>query len=97
MFLSELIRSRLRSESGDHLGHVFDVRVARDPRSSADRADQKWRIEGLVVGERGLIERFGLRPGKRIVPLSDRDVIAWKDVLRIGDGEVIVRDGARVP
>jgi sporulation protein YlmC with PRC-barrel domain len=94
MLLSELLRTEVRTESGRKLGHVFDVRVARDPRSSKDRVDQTWRLTGVLVGPRGARERFGISRGRTVVPRHGRDAIAWEDVIRIDGGVLIVSDGA---
>jgi hypothetical protein len=95
MRLSEIIRSQVVTESGERLGHVFDVRVARRANSSPDRADQQWRITGVVVGRRGLRERVGFVSGRRSAPTLDRDFIPWDAILRL-DGETLVaRDGTR--
>jgi sporulation protein YlmC with PRC-barrel domain len=94
MLLSELLRSEVRTESGKKLGHVFDVRVARSPRSSTDRVDQTWRLKGLLVGSRGARERFGISHGQLAVPLHKRDAIGWEDVVRVEGGTIVVREDA---
>jgi sporulation protein YlmC with PRC-barrel domain len=94
MRLSELLRSDVVTESGERLGHAFDVRVARRAGSSPDRADQTWRVQGIVVGRRGLRERLGFGGmGSARARLSHK-IVPWDDVVRIGDGEIVVREGA---
>lgn len=92
MKLTDLLGAELVTESGDQLGHVFDVRVKRDPRSSAARADQKWRIDALLYGEKGLRERFGLFAARQRVADGRHDELPWREVVAIAEGEVTVRD-----
>jgi len=93
MRVSELMRSEVITESGDRLGHVFDVRVARRARSARDRADQQWKVVGLIVGKRGLRERFGFTRGRHGAPKLGRDLIFWDAVVRLDGRSVVVRDG----
>jgi sporulation protein YlmC with PRC-barrel domain len=95
MRLSALIRSRVVTESGDRLGHVFDVRVARRRNSSPDRADQQWRIVGVVLGREGFRERLGWMRGHRHPTTADRHFIPWDQVVRLDDGTLVVREAAR--
>jgi hypothetical protein len=92
MRLSDLLGCRLVTESGDELGHVFDVRVERDPRSSAERADQKWKLDALMFGTRGVIDRFGMLAVKRLVPNRRGEALPWSQVVDIAPGEITVRD-----
>jgi sporulation protein YlmC with PRC-barrel domain len=91
--LSQLLRSAVVTEDGRELGHVFDVRVARRPGSSAERADQQWRIVGLLVGERGLRERLGMKKGRAATPRLEHDLVPWDSVLRLEAGTVTVAEG----
>ena len=93
MRVSELLGSIVNTESGQKLGHVYDVRVQRDPRSSSESAGQKWSVKGLVVGERGMLERFGIAGAKKQEPILQRDMIPWSSIVRVRAGEVIVQDG----
>jgi hypothetical protein len=92
--LSEILRSEVVTESGESLGHVFDVRVARSPRSSTQRADQDWHLTGLVVGRRGFSERFGFARNQLAGPRHTPDAVPWEDVLRFEDERIVVRAGA---
>jgi sporulation protein YlmC with PRC-barrel domain len=87
---TDLLGLEVVDEDGRRLGHVYDLRMVGAPQESPDRA---WRLEGLVVGGRGLIERFGLMAKARRDPLLPRDVVRWDDVLAVGDA-VRVRRGA---
>ena len=84
---SDLLGCRLESESGDGHGRVYDIRARRD--------GDRWRVVGLVVGPRGLLERLGVTNARREEPIVDGDLFAWEDVVALEDGRVIVRDGAR--
>jgi hypothetical protein len=92
MRLTDLLGAELVTESGKHLGHVFDVRVKRDPRSSSDRADQKWGLDTLLYGEGGLIARFGLLAARERVSRGKHDELPWRTVVAIAPGEITVRD-----
>jgi sporulation protein YlmC with PRC-barrel domain len=95
MRLSDLLGLSVVTESGEKLGHVYDVRVQRDERSSADRAGQKWQVKGIVVGRRGLVERLGLAASDAR-PLLNEDVVPWSAILRIGEQAVTARDGTKL-
>jgi hypothetical protein len=94
MRVSELLGSKVKTESGEDLGHVYDVRAARDPRSSGG-AHQKWRLKGLVVGKRGVLERFGVTGAKKEEPILPHDLVPWSAIVRVRAGEVIVEDGTK--
>jgi sporulation protein YlmC with PRC-barrel domain len=93
--LSAILRSEVVTESGERLGHAFDVRVGRRSGSAGDRADQQWRVKGIVVGRRGLRERLGFGGmGETRAQLSQK-MVPWDDVVRIGDGRIVVRERAQ--
>ena len=96
MRLSELITSRVVTESGEKLGHVFDVRVARDPRSNKRRDDQDFYVTGLLVGNRGMRQRFGITHSGPAGPRHVAEAVPWEAVRRIESGVVVVRDGTTV-
>jgi len=79
---SDLVGCEVRSESGERLGRVHDLR--------AERVDGRWRLAALVLGRGGLAARL-LGTGHE--PLIDGDVIAWDAVTGLDDGRVTVRDG----
>jgi sporulation protein YlmC with PRC-barrel domain len=87
MRLSELLNRRVVTESGAHLGRVHDVR--------GELADGRLRVTGLVAGELGVLERFGIGTrgsgGPRQAKVHGHPVIAWERVVRVG-AEVVVRD-----
>jgi sporulation protein YlmC with PRC-barrel domain len=85
--LSELLGLGVRTESGDHVGHVFDVRAELTPRT--------LKVTGLVVGRVGLLERLGLGAYRRHERLRKDDVIPWRDVVRADSRGVVVRDEYR--
>ncbi len=81
---SDLIGCVLRSESGERLGRVHDLR--------AEAVDDGWKLVGLVVGRGGMAARLiGSGPD----PLLRGETIPWQAVTSLEDGLVIVRDGQR--
>jgi sporulation protein YlmC with PRC-barrel domain len=80
---SQILGSEVVSADGEGLGRVHDVRVRRRAGSSAKRADQQWRVVGLVIGERGLLERLGLASAKRPKPILQHELVPWESVERI--------------
>ena len=84
MRLSELLGLGVRTESGDHVGRVFDVRAELTPRT--------LKVTGLVVGRMGLLERLGLGAHRHHERLRTDDVIAWRDVVRADRRGIVVRD-----
>jgi sporulation protein YlmC with PRC-barrel domain len=84
--LSELLGLRVRTESGESLGRVHDVRAELTPRT--------LKLTGLVVGGLGVLERLGIGAPTSTARLRGKDVIDWKDVLRADRRGVVVRDRA---
>jgi len=63
-----------------------------DPRlipAYAERADNDWRLTGLVLGRRGISARL---VGTGLDALIDGEVIGWETVSRLEVGSIIVRD-----
>jgi sporulation protein YlmC with PRC-barrel domain len=83
--ISTLIGARVRTEGGERLGRVHDVRGELGPRS--------LKVTGLVVGKLGLLERLGLGAPGSGVRIRSRDVVPWKDVVRADRRGVVVRRG----
>lgn len=87
MRLSELLNRKVVTESGQSLGRVHDVR--------GELAGGRLRVTGLVAGELGLLERYGIGidgtggPGEAKV--HGHSVIPWERVVRVG-AVVVVRD-----
>jgi sporulation protein YlmC with PRC-barrel domain len=78
---SDLLGCEVLTESGEPLGHVRDLR--------AERADDHWRLSGLVLGRRGISARLlGAGPDAIITG----EVIGWEAVSRLEVGSIIVRD-----
>jgi sporulation protein YlmC with PRC-barrel domain len=82
--LSELLGLDVRTESGDHVGRVHDVRAELTPRT--------LKVTGLVVGRLGLLERLGIGAPRRGQRLRTDDMIPWRDVVRADRRGVVVRD-----
>ena len=85
MHLSDAQRWRVFTESGEELGRVFDLRA--EARPTRHRNAKAATITTVVYGVRGLLERLGMRRG---TPCE----VAWKDVVALRDGRLVVRDGA---
>ena len=77
---SDLFGAVVRTESGDKLGRVHDLR--------AHFAGGGWSLVGLVVGGGGLRERLVAGGGST----RGGDVVAWEAITRIDDGLIVVRD-----
>jgi sporulation protein YlmC with PRC-barrel domain len=92
MRLTDVLGCRVVTRSGRRIGHVYDVRVARRAGSSKNRADQQWRVEGLLIGTRGLFERIGVRTTQGREPIRNSDVVPWEAVTRVRNGEIVVDD-----
>jgi sporulation protein YlmC with PRC-barrel domain len=83
--LSDVLGLDVRTESGDELGRVHDVRGELTSRS--------LKVTGLVVGGFGLLERLGVgAPGSR-ARIRTHDVVPWSAVVRADRRGVVVRDG----
>jgi sporulation protein YlmC with PRC-barrel domain len=85
MRLSDLLGREVRTESGNVLGHVHDLRgeLGRD----------SLRITGLVVGGLGVLERLGIGAPRSAARIRTKDVIDWDAVVRADRRGVVVRDG----
>ena len=83
MRLTDLFGVPVRTESGESLGHVHDVRAELGPRS--------LRVTGLVVGRLGVFERLGLGAPHTPLRVRTRDVLPWTEVVRADRRGVIVR------
>ena len=86
--LSKLLELRVEDEDGRALGHVHDVRVRRRPDGPG------YRVDGLIVGPRGLLVRLGWRRARDPAPLSPHDVLPWDSVVAIEPERLVVRSGA---
>jgi sporulation protein YlmC with PRC-barrel domain len=80
---SELIGAVVRTEGGERLGRVHDLRGV-----SADGGG--WMLVGLVTGPKGVLARFQGAPGDEAIRAGN--VIPWEAVTRLEDGVVVVRD-----
>ena len=85
MRLSELIGVSVRTESGESLGRLHDLRAELRPRSLP--------VVGLVVGRLGLLERLGIGAPEDATRIRTRDVIPWTEVVRADRRGIVVRDG----
>lgn len=98
MRLSELLDSEVVTESGEHLGHVRDVRLVRDG-PSLDGFGRAYRVHELLVGKGSLGARLGLDREHIHSPWILRAVfgrrsprqIPWSRVVSVGEGRVRIR------
>ena len=88
MLLSELIGVSVRTESGERLGRLHDLRAELRPRSLP--------VVGLVVGRLGVLERLGIGAPGDATRIRTRDVIPWSAVVRADRRGIVVRDGTTV-
>jgi sporulation protein YlmC with PRC-barrel domain len=85
MRLSNLVNCRCVTEDGRVLGRVFELR--------AHQRDGNLQIQDLLLGRHALLERYGLGRHRRLDKRTGDTVheVAWKDVVRIDEGQVVVR------
>lgn len=82
---SDLIGCEVRSESGERLGRVHDLR--------AHAIGDGWELAALVVGRVGIFSRLIGDDGAD--PVTRGEVIPWRAVTALRDGLVTVSDGER--
>jgi sporulation protein YlmC with PRC-barrel domain len=82
---SDLIGCVVRTEAGEKLGRVHDLRA-----HSASSDGGGWKLVGLVVGRGGLRARFGAGGDEAVRTAGN--VIPWEAVTRLSEGLVVVRD-----
>ena len=85
MRVSEFFGLDVRTESGESLGRVHDVRAEVTTRS--------LRVTGLVVGRVAVFERLGVRAVRSSARLRSHDVVPWSAVVRADRRGIVVRDG----
>jgi len=87
MRLSQLLNRKVVTESGRTLGHVHDIR--------GQIVGQRLTVTGLVAGELGLLERYGIGTNARADPSQPKahshEIILWARVVHVGT-QIIVRD-----
>jgi sporulation protein YlmC with PRC-barrel domain len=87
MRVSDLLNVEVRTESGERLGRVHDLRAELTP--------QTLKVKGLVVGGLGLLERLGVGAPKSGARIRTRDVVPWSAVIRADRRGIVVRDGTK--
>jgi sporulation protein YlmC with PRC-barrel domain len=85
--VSDIIGLQVKTESGDKLGRVYDVR--------AELTERSLKVTGLVVGRRGLMERLGIDAPEASERIRTADDLRWSAVVRLDRRGVVVRDGSR--
>jgi sporulation protein YlmC with PRC-barrel domain len=84
MTLSEVLGLEVRTESGERLGHVHDVR--------AELTARTLRVTGLVVGGLGFLERLGVGAPESQDRIRSHDLVPWSRVVRVDRRGVVLRD-----
>jgi sporulation protein YlmC with PRC-barrel domain len=87
MRLSNLLGLEVRTESGEGLGRVRDVR--------GELTRQSLKVTGLVVGQAGLLERLGLGAPRSQMRIRAQDFVPWSTLMRLDGRGVVVRDGTK--
>ena len=80
---SDLIGAVVRTEGGEKLGRVHDLRAH-------SHSEGEWLLMGLVVGPKGLRARF--QGGESGAAVRAGNVIPWEAITRLEEGLVVVRD-----
>jgi sporulation protein YlmC with PRC-barrel domain len=80
---TQLMGAVVRSESGERLGRVHDLRAH-------ESSDGSWVLMGIVTGPRGMLARFEGAEGDEAV--RSGNVIPWEAIVRLDEGLVVVRD-----
>jgi sporulation protein YlmC with PRC-barrel domain len=88
MRLSDLLGKLVRTESGETLGRVHDLR--------AEIASGSLSITGVVVGGFGVLERLGIGAPESSARIRTKDVVSWEAVVRADRRGIVVRDGTTV-
>jgi len=87
MRLSDLLNVEVRTESGERLGRVHDLRAELTPRTV--------KVTGIVVGGLGLLERLGIGAPESGSRVRAHDVVSWSAVVRADRRGIVVRDGTK--
>lgn len=84
MRLSDLLSLEVRTESGEPLGRVHDVR--------GELTSRTLKVTGLVVGKWGVLERLGVGAPESADRVRPRDAIPWSAVIRADRRGVVVKN-----
>ena len=76
--LTSLLRRKVVTESGLHLGRCYDLR--------GEATGSSLRVTSLCVGRRALLEHFGVSRHER------HDEVAWSSIVRFERDRIVVRD-----
>ena len=84
---SDLTGCEVRTESGERVGRVHDLRLQADGSGT-------WRLIGIVVGRRGMFERLGVTSAPRPDPVVYGELIPWRSISRVEEGRITIDSGA---
>jgi sporulation protein YlmC with PRC-barrel domain len=85
--LSDLLGVDVRTESGERLGRVHDVR--------AELTRQSLKVTGLCVGKMAVLERLGIGAPESRGRIHVHNAVPWSAVVRADRRGVIVEDGTK--
>jgi hypothetical protein len=88
--LSALLGATVVDDGGVTLGRVHDVRVRRVA-PAGPAAPPAYEVEGLIVGRRGLLARFGALAARHDEQAQPANVLPWSRVVEVAPGRVRVR------
>jgi hypothetical protein len=77
--LGTFLTFRVETESGRHLGHVFELRCE-------SRGEEPPVATAVLAGKGGLLRRVGVTRRAHEIP--------WDAVVSAGDGTIVVKDAA---
>jgi sporulation protein YlmC with PRC-barrel domain len=84
---SDLTGCVVRTESGQKLGRVHDLRLQVG-------RDETYRLAGVVIGRGGMLQRLGVTSAPRPDPVVGGKVVPWHAITRLEEGSITVRDEA---
>ena len=85
MRVGDLLGVKVRTESGEDLGCVHDLR--------GELSSTSLRVTGLVVGGLGVLERLGIGAPESKGRIRVHDMVPWSAVVRADRRGVVVKDG----
>jgi sporulation protein YlmC with PRC-barrel domain len=82
---SDLTGCVVRTESGQKLGRVHDLRLQVG-------RDETYRLTGVVIGRAGMLQRLGVPGATGPDPVVGGTLVPWEAITRLEEGAITVRD-----